>query len=381
MKIKPLLPGATIGMLGGGQLGRMFGLVAKRLGYSVITLDPTPNCPMSQVVDDQVVADFDDVGAAKKLAKRCDVITYEFENVDPQLLEAMSAFAPIYPAEPALVASQHRWLEKKLFQRLSIPVTTFSKVVTPADVDKAEKKVGYPAILKTARFGYDGKGQRVFNSAKAARGAFVELEGEELIWEKKVDFVKEISVICTRNQADDVVTYPVAENIHNNNILDITIAPARIDKATQKQAQKIAVTIAEALDIVGTFAVEMFVLADGSVVANEIAPRPHNSGHFTIEACYASQFENQLRAICGLPLGSTDMRCKAVVMLNILGNGMGNTLMGVEEVMAQPNATVHLYGKSRAKAGRKMGHVTVMGDNVDALLKQIKIIKKQLQWK
>lgn len=375
-----LLPGSTIGMLGGGQLGRMFGLVAERLGYKVITLDPAADGPMAQVVDDQIVAAYNDVKAAKKLAKQCDVISYEFENVDPKVIEVITKITPVYPAEPVLVTSQHRWLEKELFHKLSIPVTQFHKVVTVDDIDVAEKEVGYPAVLKTCRFGYDGKGQKVIHNSTEAHGAFVELEGEELIWEKLVDFVKEISVICTRNQAEDIVVYPVSENIHKNNILDVTIAPARVNAATTEQAHTIAKTIAEALDVVGTFCVEMFVLADGTVIANEIAPRPHNSGHYTVEACYTSQFENQLRAICGLPLGSTAMRCAAAVMINILGDGSGNALVGVDEIMKQPNVYLQLYGKTEAKAGRKMGHVTLIGDDVKELLKQAKTVKQTLRW-
>lgn len=370
----------TIGMLGGGQLGWMFGIAAKRLGYKTITLDPTPNCPMAKVADDHIVAAYDDVVAAKQLAQRCDVVTYEFENVDPSVVEVIAKTTPVYPGEPVLVTSQHRWLEKELFHKLSIPVTKFHKVVKLEDMDAAEKEVGYPAVLKTCRFGYDGKGQRIIHNSKEAHGAFVELEGEDLIWEKLVDFTKEISVICTRNAADEIVTYPVSENRHKNNILDSTIAPARINKSTEVQAHAIAKTIAEALDIVGTFCVELFVLPDGTVMANEIAPRPHNSGHYTIEACVTSQFENQLRAICGLPLGSTAMRYKAAVMINILGNGTGNTLAGVDEIIKRPNTYVHLYGKVEAKKNRKMGHVTLVGDDVEALLKQAQTIKQALRW-
>ncbi len=380
VKAKQLLPGATIGMLGGGQLGRMFGLVAKRLGYKVITLDPSVNSPMGQVVDEHIMAAYDNLAAAKKLAKQSDVVSYEFENVDPKIVEVITKTTLVYPGESVLVISQHRWLEKELFQKLRIPVTQFYKVVKLSDIHVAEKTVGYPAVLKTCRFGYDGKGQKVIRNSKEAHSAFVEMQGQELIWEKLVQFTKEISVICTRNQTGDIVTYPVAENMHKNNVLDITIAPARIQSSTTKQAHNIAATIAEALDVVGTFCVELFVLPNGKVMANEIAPRPHNSGHYTIEACYTSQFENQLRAICGLPLGSTAMRCKAAVMLNLLGDGKGNTLTGVDKIMQQPNVYLQLYGKSEARAGRKMGHVTIVGDHIERLLKQAKTIKRTLRW-
>ncbi|MFA5995773.1 MAG: 5-(carboxyamino)imidazole ribonucleotide synthase [Patescibacteria group bacterium] len=376
----PLLPGTTIGMLGGGQLGRMFGYAAKRLGYNVITLDPTPTCPMAQVVDEQIVAAYDDVNAAKELAKRCQVISYEFENVAVKLVDTITATTPVYPGAKALAVSQHRWREKDLFKKCSIPVTPFYQVATETDLEQAEKTIGYPAVLKTCQFGYDGKGQYVINNTNEAKTAFTKLNKQELIWEKKVDFVKEISVICVRGQNGETVTYPVSENIHVNNILDITIVPARISKSSTQQAHDIAKMIAKELDIIGTFCVELFVLADGTVMANEIAPRPHNSGHYSIEACYCSQFENQLRAICGLPLGSPDLRYGTAVMINILGTGTGNTLSGVDQLMNNKNAYLHLYGKAEAKAARKMGHFTVIGDDIETLLQQAQEIRKNLKW-
>lgn len=380
MSMKPILPGATLGMLGGGQLGRMFGVAAKRLGYKVITLDPAPGCPMAQVVDDQIIAPYDDVAAAQEIAKQCAVVTYEFENVAAAVAQAVSQQTPLFPDAKLLFTSQHRLREKQFFQDQQIPVTKFMAINTASDVMAAEQAMGYPAVLKTCQFGYDGKGQRVINTTVEAQQAFVELQGQELIWEQWVEFEKEISIVAVRNQAGEIVTYPVGENIHDNNILDTTIVPARITDITTQQAIAIANTIASALNVVGTFCVELFVLPNGNVIANEIAPRPHNSGHYTIEGCDVSQFENQVRAICGLPLGSTQLRSGAAVMINILGDGTGNTLGGVEEILKYPNVYLHLYGKSEAKAHRKMGHVTLIGDSVDILLEQVDKVKKSLHW-
>lgn len=378
---KTILPPSTIGILGGGQLGKMTAQEAKRMGYKVIVLDPTPNCPAAQVADKQIVAAYDDLDAAKELAKESDVITYEFENINVDVVRAMEQEHPVYPGAHVLEVTQHRYYEKSFFEENAIPVTGFALIQTKNDIEDAESKVGYPAMLKTCRFGYDGKGQQPIYNSEEAKEAFQDLakDGQDLIWEKMVEFTKEISVVCVRNVRGDIATYPIAENQHSESILRTSIVPADISSETTQIAQSIAKTIAEKLNVVGTFCVELFVLPDGSLVANEIAPRPHNSGHYTIEGCLVSQFAHQMRAICDLPLGSTQLR-SPIVMENIIGDGKGNRLMGIEELLKNPNIVLHLYGKSEAKAKRKMGHFTVVAQSRDEALRMAEEGRGKLYW-
>ncbi len=353
-----ILPGGTIGMLGGGQLGRMSTFKAKQLGYKVVVLDPAPGCPCGQVADEQIVAQFDDELALRQLADKCDVITYEFENVDSQAVELLEHLGcKVFPDSQALKISQNRWAEKEFLRRSEVGVADFFKVANPADLEAAAQQIGFPALLKTVTGGYDGKGQVVLDNEADARHAFAALNHPALIWEKKVAFVKELSVICARNQAGEIITYPAVENIHVENILDISLAPADAPDQVQAEAQRVARTIAEKLHLVGVCGVELFLLPDETILVNEIAPRPHNSGHYTLDACPCSQFEQHIRAICGLPLGLTDLKGYAV-MVNILGTGEGNRLTGLERVLQNNQVAVHLYGKSVAAAKRKMGHLT-----------------------
>lgn len=373
-------PGKTIGILGGGQLGRMLAMEAKRTGYYVITLDPTPKCPAGLFADKEIVAAYDDVKAAESLAKDSDVLTYEFENINVEMVRNLEkAGYKIFPGSHVLEISQDRILEKTFFRKNGIPVCDFLKVVTIKDLEKADKEVGYPAVLKTCRFGYDGKGQIVIKNKKQALRAYEQLKGQDLIWEKFVDFEKEISVICVRNLESDVVIYPIPENIHKENILDISIVPARISKKTEKMAKEIALAVASRLKVVGTFCVELFVLKNGEVVDNEIAPRPHNSGHYTMDGCIVSQFENQMRAVCNLPLGSTDL-LSPVVMVNILGSDKGNDLLGVEKLFEDSNVKLHLYQKKESKLKRKMGHFTVLGKTAEEALRKAIKIRKSIYW-
>lgn len=358
--MKPILPGGVIGMLGGGQLGRMSTFKAKQLGYNVIVLDPTPDCPCGQVADEQIVASFDDELALRQLAEKCEVITYEFENVDSRAVELLEHLGrKVFPDSQALKISQNRWSEKEFLRRSGVGVADFFKVASLADLETAAQQIGFPSLLKTANGGYDGKGQVVLENEEDARRAFATLNHPALIWEKKVTFIKELSVICGRNQTGEIVTYPAVENIHVENILDISLAPAEVPAQTQAEAKQIAQTIAEQLNLVGVCGVEMFLLPDETILVNEIAPRPHNSGHYTLDACFCSQFEQHIRAICGLPLGSTDLKGYAV-MVNILGTGEGNRLAGLEQVLQNGQLVVHLYGKSSAATKRKMGHVTAL---------------------
>lgn len=377
-------PRSTIGVLGGGQLGRMFAMEAKRMGYRVWTLDPEPDSPCGQIADGQVQALFDDLDAAQELADRSDILTYEFENIAVGVVEALERGGKqVSPSSLVLKITQNRLLEKAFLRDHQIPVTDFYKIQSLQDIDVAREKIGFPSVLKTIFGGYDGKGQIVIKNQKESEDAFQVLEeisgGRTLVWEKYVPFVKELGIICSRKKAGEAVTFPISENTHQDNILHLSMVPARITQEVQVRLIEIAKTIAGALNIVGTFCVETFLLKDGSVMVNEIAPRPHNCGHYTLDACVTSQFEQQLRAICDLPLGSTRL-LSPVTMVNLLGEGTGNDLIGLEEALRDPHVKLHLYGKKEAKAKRKMGHLTVLADTVEEALDRVLSAHKKLRW-
>jgi 5-(carboxyamino)imidazole ribonucleotide synthase len=376
-----ILPGSTIGMLGGGQLGRMSTFKAKQMGYNVVVLDPAPHCPCGQVADQQIVAQFDDETALRQLAAACDVITYEFENVAVQAVELLESWGKrVWPDSHALRISQHRWAEKEFLRRSGVGVADFFKVAARADLAVAAEQIGFPGLLKTVTGGYDGKGQVLLHNDAQAEQAFDTLNRPALIWEKQVPFVKELSVICARNQQGEVVTYPATENIHVDNILDISLAPAEVPASVQVEAKRVAGIIAEKLNLVGVCGVEMFLLPDETILVNELAPRPHNSGHYTIDACRCSQFEQHIRAICDLPLGSTELEHYAA-MVNLLGTGTGNNLAGLENVLQNSRVCFHLYGKQRAAARRKMGHVTALSDgSVQEALAWALEAREKLRW-
>ena len=296
------------------------------------------------------------------------------------LVEKLEEKINVFPSSKVLKKTQNRLIEKKSLQQIGVQTTEFWEINTVEDLKTAAEKVGFPAFLKTTFGGYDGKGQRFIDSEVSAQEAFSELyQGEPLILEKKVDFKKEISVIAVRNTQGEVVTFPVGENVHVENILDTTLVPTDISQDSENLAREIATKIAEKFDIVGTFGTEMFLLPNGDILVNEIAPRPHNSGHYTIDACATSQFEQQCRAVCGLPLGSTEL-IKPVVMKNILGDGNGNTLSGTEKLLTDQNVKLHLYGKAQSKAKRKMGHFTVMGENPQELIAKAAELHGCLFW-
>lgn len=377
-------PQSTIGVLGGGQLGRMFAMEAKRMGYRVWTLDPEPDSPCGQIADGQVQASFDDMAAAQELADRSDIITYEFENVAVAVVEALERKGKeVSPSSQVLKITQNRLLEKEFLRDHQIPVTDFHEIKNLKDIDIASGKVGFPAVLKTIFGGYDGKGQIVIQNQKEGERAFLVLEeisgGRTLVWEKYVPFVKELGIICSRNKAGELVTFPISENTHRENILHLSLVPARISREVEIKLIEIAKAIAVRLQIVGTFCVETFLLGDGSVMVNEIAPRPHNCGHYTLDACVTSQFEQQARAICDLPLGSTRL-LSPVAMVNLLGEGTGNDLLGLEEILRDPDMKLHLYGKKEAKAKRKMGHLTVLAGSVEEALERALSAHKKLRW-
>jgi 5-(carboxyamino)imidazole ribonucleotide synthase len=381
VSIKKIYPGATIGIFGGGQLGKMLTQAAKKMGYNVITLDPTPNSPCAQVADKQIVATFDDYGAAEKLAEQSDVLTYEFENVNADIVEHLEKKGnTIFPSSTVLRITQNRIKEKEFLKKIGISVTDFRAIASRSHLHEAKEKLGLPAMLKTATGGYDGKGQMPLNTRKDVEDVPQDLFSQQLIWEKYVPFIKEISVICARGANNELMTFPVSENVHRNNILYTSTVPARIPAEVEEKAADIAKRISERLEVVGVIGVEMFLCEDGVILVNEIAPRVHNSGHYTIEACYISQFEQHIRAICGLPLGSTKL-LSPVAMINILGKGNGKDfLAGVEKVLSIPGISLHLYGKDRAKAGRKMGHLTVLADSASKASSQAKKAVEMLSW-
>lgn len=378
--MKTLLPGATLGILGGGQLGRMFAIEAKRLGYRVAVLEPVPDSPCGQVADVVIAAPYADEEALRKLASASDAITYEFENVDAAAVEFLESIGkPVHPSSGALRVTQDRILEKTFARENGIPVTRFAAVRTPDEARALFRGEEFDAFLKTARGGYDGKGQVKVRSGEEAAKALEGFPGRDCILEKLVPFEKEISVVAARGADGSFVAYPPAENVHVRNILDVTVLPARISGESARKAVEIARKVGEGLGMVGTYCVELFLLPDGEVWFNEIAPRPHNSGHATIEACLCSQFQQQVRALCGLPLGPTSL-IRPAAMVNLVGDGGGDRLHGVEKLLAEPDVALHLYGKSQAPLGRKMGHFTVLGGSGTSAEARARELRKLLSW-
>jgi 5-(carboxyamino)imidazole ribonucleotide synthase len=356
-----ILPGQTIGIIGGGQLGRMMALAAKAQGFRIAVLDPDEDSPCGQVADYKVVASYDDLQAMKHLAEISDVITYEFENIDADALKSISGYANIPQGTELLEITKDRIAEKAAIQKAGIAVAPYVVIRKKEDIFLGIKELGFPAVLKTSRGGYDGKGQLVIRTVTDIDRADPLLEHGPCVLEKWLTFTKEVSVIVTRNGRGETAIFPVGENIHVNNILHQTIVPARISEAARNNAVQTALRLVESLGMVGTLAVEMFVMADDTILINELAPRPHNSGHYSIDACETSQFEQHIRAICNWPLGSTEL-LKPAVMVNILGEHQARLL---EKIPSLSNWKIHLYGKKEAKTGRKMGHVTLLRDTVE----------------
>ncbi|MCC5890774.1 MAG: 5-(carboxyamino)imidazole ribonucleotide synthase [Alkalibacterium sp.] len=362
-------PGSTIGIIGGGQLGRMLAFSAKEKGYRIAVLDPTADCPTAQVADHHVQAAYDDVTALKKLAKMCDVLTYEFENVDAEAIrEVKKQVAIAIPqGTDLLLNTQNRLSEKDFLKKAGIPLAAYAKIINGDDLKEAVETIGYPCVLKTIQGGYDGKGQVVLKSASDLTEAERLLENGTCVLEEWVSFEKELSIMVARNASGDTVTLPVSENIHTNNILLKSIVPARASDETLKEARTIAETIAEEMALVGVLGVELFLTETGDLYANELAPRPHNSGHYSIEACSHSQFDLHIKAVCGYPLPEVEL-LKPAVMVNILGEHLEAALKLNE---TQPSWHVHDYGKAGVKEGRKMGHVTILTDDRQETLKAI----------
>jgi 5-(carboxyamino)imidazole ribonucleotide synthase len=366
----PLLPGGTIGILGGGQLGRMSAIAARRMGYKVKTFDPSAQACAAAIADEHTAAEWSDTAALTRFAQGCGRITLEFENIPPATVEFVAKSVPSHPSANVLAICQNRRREKEFLRASGIPCAAFAVVSSLAELQAAVKTIGFPCVLKTADFGYDGKGQVKLPTAEAdLTAAWNKIGGAVGVLEAWVPFQLEISVLVARTVDGRTAVYAAAENIHRNHILHLSLSPARISAATAAEARALALGIAEKIQLVGLLAVEMFV-QDGRIVVNELAPRPHNSGHQTFDVNETSQFEQHVRAVCGLPLGGTKP-LQPSVMLNLLGDLWKN---GQEpdwtQVLADPSAKLHLYDKGKAAPGRKMGHVTVTAPTLEEALRR-----------
>ncbi|PTM57460.1 5-(carboxyamino)imidazole ribonucleotide synthase [Desmospora activa] len=367
----PILPGSTIGILGGGQLGRMIALAGRQIGYRFVTLDPAADCPTASVADQHIQAPFDDLEAARKLAQHCDVVTYEFENVDDDVVRLLEDHTFVPQGSRLLQTTRHRLREKEALVAAGLPVAPYQPLIHASDLLRIAMEVGFPCVLKTATGGYDGKGQWLLRSRDDAVQTAKTLTGGPWVVEAFVPFQREMSVIAARSVTGEVGTYPAVENVHRNHILHLTRAPAPVADSILREAEQLAQNVATALDVVGLVAVEMFQLVDGRLWINELAPRPHNSGHWTIDACATSQFEQHVRAVCGLPLGSFQPLSPAV-MVNILGEHLPEVTKAIPHLPS--SAKLHLYGKKESRPGRKMGHITV----VEASLEQAETVVDEL---
>lgn len=371
-------PGQWLGLLGGGQLGRMFCMAAQSLGYRVLVLDPAANGPAGSVADDQILADYFDEHALSRLAQRCVGVTTEFENVPALALDFLSKSIPVSPSAFSVGTAQNRIEEKAYIAGVGVPVVPYVAIRSNDEIiDDLTQYL--PGILKTARLGYDGKGQVRVSTLDQVREAFDALGQVECVLEKKLQLQKEVSVIVARDHRGQCMTFPVAENHHRGGILATTIVPARIDDTMAAQARAHAISIAAALDYVGVLCVEFFLVDGLGLVVNEIAPRPHNSGHYSVDACVTSQFEQQVRILAGLPLGDTRQHSPAV-MVNLLGDLWFNQEGEEREpnwsgVLALPGAKLHLYGKEQARAGRKMGHVTLIAETLQGALERAQDVR------
>jgi 5-(carboxyamino)imidazole ribonucleotide synthase len=357
-----VLPGQTVGILGGGQLGRMFAIAARRLGYRVHSFDPTDDCPAGQVADEEVIAAYDDQDAARRFAAGVDVVTFEFENIPAETLAAVAELRPVHPAPEVLHVCRHRLREKTFLSKRGFPVAPHRPVHNADELRQALAELGTPAILKTADFGYDGKGQVALDRPGGEAAAWKAMGRPVGVLEAFVPFAKEASVICARTAAGQSLCFTPVENEHHRHILDVTTAPADLPPAVARRAVELAAAVAEALGVVGLLAVELFVLPSGELIVNELAPRPHNSGHFSFDACVTSQFEQQLRAVCALPLGDVTL-LRPAAMANLLGDLWAGGEPDWAAALAIPQVKLHLYGKREARPGRKMGHLTAMADS------------------
>jgi 5-(carboxyamino)imidazole ribonucleotide synthase len=370
---KQILPNSTIGVFGSGQLGRMFAIEARQMGYRVATFSPESDTPTGQVADLEITAAYEDLDAVAKFAKLVDVVTFEFENVPSDCIETASQFVEVHPRGEILYTTQNRLREKTFLAENGFPVTSFKHIKSLADFENAV----FPSVLKTAGFGYDGKGQAKLKSADEIESAFANLNHQEAILESFVEFEKEVSVVCARDAQGNFAHFGVIENAHANHILDVSFAPAIVSSKTYHEAIEITQNIADKFGYVGTMCVEFFLTRDEKLLVNEIAPRPHNSGHLTIDACVTNQFEQQVRAVCGLPLGSTEI-LKPAAMVNLLGDVWQNGEPNWARALEIENIKLHLYGKAEARTGRKMGHLTALAESVEKAVENVKMAKESL---
>lgn len=366
LSYKFIAPGSVIGIIGGGQLGRMMGIAAKEMGYRIAVLDPVEDSPCGQIADIKVIGNYDDQASIRELAEVSDVVTYEFENINAEMLNWLEENAYVPQGSHLLTVTQNRELEKKTIVECDLKVPYYEIVHNETEFFQAIEKVGLPCVIKTCRGGYDGKGQILLRKKEDLPAGLELAQKTTCIVEEWMTIDKEISVIVQRNGRGETVCLPVAENIHRHHILHQTIVPARISPVQEAQATEYAIQLADSLELIGTLAVEMFVNGDGEIYINEMAPRPHNSGHFSINACRTSQFQQHIRAICNWPLSSTQL-VQSAVMINLLGEHMEKLEAKIEYLN---HSHLHLYGKKEAKLKRKMGHITVIADKIDeALLK------------
>jgi len=375
-KTSVILPPAMLGMLGGGQLGRFFVIAAHEMGYKVTVLDPDQHSPAGKIADVHLCAAFDDEAALNTLAKTCQAVTTEFENVPALTLMTLEKKVPVRPSSASVAIAQHRISEKNFLQAAGLPVAPFLTINTLEDLP-ADSSALYPAILKVARFGYDGKGQARVKNLQEAQTAFTRFKAGECVLEKMLTLDYEVSVVLSRDIHGNIEAFPTAENRHLNGILDVSIAPSQQSAAINDEAQQLAKKVAEKLNYTGVLGVEFFV-TNGELVVNEIAPRPHNSGHYTIDACVTNQFEQQVRVMTGLPLGSAKQHSPAV-MVNVLGDiWPQNAEPAWQVAFQQAQLKMHLYGKQSARAGRKMGHFTVIHENQSTALDQAMQVRTNL---
>ena len=379
----PLNPGSTIGIIGGGQLGRMLAIAARQMDYKTVVLDPDSNCPAGQVADRVIRSDYSDLKAASELAALADVVTYEFENVDADSVSSAEKHKPVRPSSSVLRTTQNRLHEKKALLQAGIPVANFRKVDSLRDLEDAASVLGYPMVLKTATEGYDGKGQSIIDGERDLAISYDQLSARnvDLIVEQFVSFKAEVSTICARTIDGMTATFDPAENIHRNHILDTSIVPARIDESVTDKARIIATDIAEKLDVIGLIAVEMFVTQENDILVNELAPRPHNSGHYTMDGCDTSQFEQLVRILAGMPITLPKLH-SPTVMVNLLGEIWEDTDGNPDwqRALELPGVSLHLYGKSAARVGRKMGHINVVAETVEAAL-YIAVEARERAWR
>lgn len=372
-----ILPGSTVGMLGGGQLGRMFVSAARTMGYDVIVLDPDAHSPAGGLASEHLARAYDDHEALDYLAQHCAVVTTEFENIPADTLAHLARSVAVHPSAEVLQIAQHRLREKDFFRAQGLDTTAFLAIENEADIDKA-RDFEFPAILKTSTLGYDGKGQVVCERFEDLAQAFQQVGAKACVLEQRIDLACEVSVVLGRSLSGEVTCFPIAENRHANGILDVTLVPAAISDSLADKALDAATRIANGLDYCGVLAVEFFISTDGRVLVNEMAPRPHNSGHYTNDACVTSQFEQQLRMVCGLAAGSCRLH-SPVAMLNLLGDIWPPAgIPDWEEVLQLESAKLHLYGKKEARPGRKMGHINCLGASREETLTLLEKVRRIL---